>query len=84
MQHRKKLDTRGFAPTLKYVREMANQLLAACGGHQVGEEWTRNLVKRKPAIKSQVTRQLNQQTVLCSKPAVISPWFDLVHNVKAK
>lgn len=52
IQYIKKLDTRGFASTLSYVREMANQLLAARGGHQVGEKWARNLVKRKPAIKS--------------------------------
>jgi hypothetical protein len=63
---------------------MANQLLAARGGTQVGEKWARNLVRRRPEIKSQVTRQRDHQRVLCSNPAVISPWFDLVRNVKAK
>jgi hypothetical protein len=57
VQYIRKLDARGFAPTLSYVREMANQLLAARGGGQVGEKWARNLVRRKPAIKSQITRQ---------------------------
>ena len=33
----RKLDARGFAPTLSYVREMADQLLAARGGTQVGQ-----------------------------------------------
>jgi NAD-dependent DNA ligase len=52
VQYIRKLDARGFAPTLSYVREMANQLLATRGGGQVGEKWARNLVRRKPAIKS--------------------------------
>jgi hypothetical protein len=84
IQYIRKLDARGFAPTLSYVREMANQLLAARSGGQVGENWARNLVKRKPEVKSQVTRQRDHQRVLCSNPAIISPWFDLVRNVKAK
>jgi hypothetical protein len=84
VQYIRKLDERGFAPTLSYVREMANQLLAARHGGQVGEKWARNLVRRRPEIKSQVTRQRDHQRVLCSNPAVISPWFDLVRNVKAK
>ena len=35
-------------------------------------------------MKSQVTQQRDYQKVLCSSLAVISPWFDLVCNVKAK
>jgi hypothetical protein len=84
IQRIRKLDAQGFAPTLSYIREMANQLLAARGGREVGEKWARNLIRRKPEIKSQVTRQRDHQRVLCSNPAVISPWFDLVRNVKAK
>jgi hypothetical protein len=84
IQYIRKLDARGFAPTLSYVREMANQLLAARGSGQVGENWAYRLTCRKPEIKSQVTRQRDHQRVLCSNPAVISPWFNLVRNVKAK
>jgi hypothetical protein len=73
MQYIKKLNAQGFAPTLSYVREIANQLLAARHGGQVGEKWARNLVKQKPEIKSQVTRQRNHQRVLCSNPTIISP-----------
>jgi hypothetical protein len=32
VQYIRKLNARGFAPTLSYVQEIANQLLAACGG----------------------------------------------------
>jgi hypothetical protein len=80
----RRLDARGFAPTLSYIQEMANQLLAARGSNQVGEKWARNFVRRKPEIKSQISRPRDHRRVLCSNPAVISPWFDLVRNVKAK
>jgi hypothetical protein len=59
-------------------------LLAVRGGGQVGENWVTNFVRRKPEVKSQLTRQRDHQRVLCSDPAIISPWFDLVRNVKAK
>ncbi|OWY51599.1 putative transposase [Alternaria alternata] len=84
VQYIKKLDARGFAPTLSYVREMANQLLAARSGGLVGENWAYRLVRRRPEIKSQITRQRDHQRVLYSNPAIISPWFNLVRNVKAK
>ena len=84
VQSIRKLDARGFAPTLSYVREMANQLLAVRDGGQVGENWAYRLVRRRPEIKSQVTRQRDHQRVLCSNPAIIGPWFNLVRNVKAK
>jgi hypothetical protein len=35
LQYIRKLDARGFVPTLSCVREMANQLLAARGGGRV-------------------------------------------------
>jgi hypothetical protein len=84
IQYTKRVAARGFAPTLSYVREMADQLLAAHGGGQVGEKWARNLIRQKPEVKAHVTRQRDQQRVLCSNSAIISPWFDLVCNIKAK
>jgi hypothetical protein len=80
----RKLDTREYAPQLSYVRSMANQLLAEHSGGEVGEKWVRKLVRRRPEIESQVTRRRSYRRVLCSDPAVISPWFNLVRNVKAK
>ena len=52
IQRIRKLDEQGFAPSLSYVRSMANQLLATRGGGEVGEKWARNLIRRKPTIKS--------------------------------
>jgi hypothetical protein len=51
VQYIQKLDARGFAPTLGYVRDMANQLLAVRNGGQVGEKWASNL-------SSQVSAQI--------------------------
>jgi hypothetical protein len=73
VQRIRKLDTQGFAPTLSYIREIANQLLAVRSSRKVREKWARNLIRRKPTIKSQVTRQRDHQRVLCSNPAIISP-----------
>jgi hypothetical protein len=63
---------------------MANQLLAVRGGGEVGVNWAYRLIKRRPEIKSQVTRLRDHQRVLCSDLAIISPWFDLVRKAKAK
>ena len=80
----KKLDAQGFAPTLRCVEDMANQLRAARGAKPVSPRWASNFVKRKPELKSRLTRQRDRQRVFCSDPGVIGPWFDLVRNVKAK
>ena len=44
------LDQRGFAPTYTAVRDMADKLLAAHGGGQVGVHWPRNFVKRTDSL----------------------------------
>ena len=84
VQYIRKLDARGFAPTLAYVREMADQLLAARDRGKVGENWVYRFIQRTSGIKSQVSRLRDYRRVLCSDTAIISPWFDLVRNVKAK
>jgi hypothetical protein len=84
VQYIRKLDDRGFAPTLSYVQEMANQLLAARGGSQTGDKWAYRFIRRRAEIKSQVSRPRDHRRVLCSNPAIISLWFNLVRNVKAK
>ena len=80
----KKLDSQGFAPTMRSVEDMANQLLAARGEKPVGLRWASNFVQRKGGLKTQLTQQRDRQRVFCSNPEVIEPWFDLVRNVKAK
>jgi hypothetical protein len=63
---------------------MANQLLAARGSGQAGVNWAYKFIRRRTEIRSQISRPRDHRRVLCSNPAIISPWFDLVRNVKAK
>ena len=69
---------------MSYVADMANQLLAARDEKPVGLNWASTFVSRKHELKTQLTRQRNWQRVMCSNMGVVSPWFDLVQNVKAK
>jgi hypothetical protein len=78
------LSLRGFAPPLTQVRSMADQLLAARGGTQVGNNWVERFIKRRTEIKSQLSRPRDYRRILCSDLSIIEPWFSLVANVKAK
>ena len=84
VQYIRNLDAQGFAPTLRCVEDMANQLRAARDAKPVGPRWASHFVKREPELKSRMTWQRDRQRDLCSDPTVIRPWFDLVQNVKAK
>ncbi|RKK06667.1 hypothetical protein BFJ65_g18565 [Fusarium oxysporum f. sp. cepae] len=62
------LCTRSFPPRLRGVEDMANQLLRTRDASAVGKNWASNSVRRRPELH----------------PKVISEWFALVWNVKAK
>jgi len=78
------LDQRGFAPTYAAVRDMANKLLAARDGGQVGVHWPRNFVKRTDSLTMRFNRAYDRQRALCEDPALIRSWFELVEQTKAK
>jgi hypothetical protein len=78
------LDSRGFAPQLIYVREMADYLLAERGNLVVGKRWPHNFIKRTEEIETKYNRKYDYQRARCEDPAIIQPWFDLVRNFKAK
>jgi hypothetical protein len=78
------LSLRGFAPCHAEVRSMADQLLAVRGGSCVGINWVERFISRQPQIKSQLSRPRDYRRILCSNPAIIEPWFELVASVKAK
>jgi hypothetical protein len=46
------LDQRRFAPTYAAVRDMADKLLVARGGGQVGQKWPSNFFKRTDSLKT--------------------------------
>jgi hypothetical protein len=78
------LDQRGFAPTYAAVRDMADKLLAARGGGHVGVHWPRNFVKRTDSLTTRFNRAYDRQRALCEDPVLISSWFKLVEQTKAK
>ena len=49
--HILELDSRGFAPTLSAVRDIADQLLTARGAGNVSIKWPNNFVKRQPDLR---------------------------------
>jgi hypothetical protein len=78
------LDQRGFAPTYAAVRDMADKLLAARGGGQVGQKWPSNFVKRTDSLKTRFNRAYDRQRALCEDPVLIRSWFELVEQTKLK
>ena len=78
------LDTRGFAPRRAGVEDMANLLLARRDGGRVGKHWAEKFVKRQPELKTRFNRVYDFQRALCEDPELISAWFKLVHNMRAK
>jgi hypothetical protein len=78
------LDQRGFAPTYAAVRDMADKLLAARGGGQVGQKSPANFVKRTESLTTRFNRAYDRQRALCEDPVLIRSWFELVEQTKLK
>ena len=78
------LDSRGFSPRRADVEDMANVLLAKRNAQRVGKRWTERFIKRRPELKTRFNRVYDYQRGLCEDPAIIEPWFRLVHNMREK
>ena len=78
------LDQRGFPPTYAAVRDMADKLLAARGAGQVGVHWPRNFVKRTDSLTTRFNRTYDRQRARCEDAVLITYWFKLVEETKAK
>jgi hypothetical protein len=50
------LDTRGFAPRLTSVKDIANYILESRGGRRVGKLWAYRFVQRQPVLKTRFNR----------------------------
>ena len=50
------LDSRGFAPRIPDVEDMANIILAARDASRVGTRWASNFVKRQPQLRTRLSR----------------------------
>jgi hypothetical protein len=78
------LDSRGFAPRLCEVEDMANKLLAMRGGELVGKKWAKRFVTRSDELKMAFNRAKDRQRILQEDPKIINAWFKLVEETKAK
>ena len=78
------LATRSFPPRLRGVEEMANHLLRVRDALPVGQKWARNFVKRRPELRTRWSRRYDYQRAKCEDPKLISKWFALIQNTKAK
>ena len=78
------LDSRGFAPRLCEVADMADKLLGVRGGKPVGKCWAERFVTRSDELKMAFNRAKDRQRILQEDPAIIGAWFKLVADTKAK
>ncbi|KFY19868.1 hypothetical protein V493_07812, partial [Pseudogymnoascus sp. VKM F-4281 (FW-2241)] len=78
------LDSRGFAPRLAGVEDMANFILESRGGTRVGGRWAQRFIQRQPALKTRLNRVYDFQRALCEDSELIGAWFRLVENMRAK
>jgi hypothetical protein len=78
------LDSRGFPARVKGVEDMANLLLATRHEKPVGTHWAYNFVRRRPEVKTRISRAYDFQRALCEDPDLINAWFQLVTNMRTK
>ena len=78
------MDDRGMAPTLAYIRTMADLLLASRGGQPTGENFVRKLVNRHDELKARFSRRYDYQRAQCEDPALINEWFTRVAKIKVQ
>jgi len=83
VRHILDLDSRGFAPTLGAVRDMADKLLAARDAGHVGKNWPTNFIKRTDRLITRFNRPYDRQRALCEDPEKIRAWFELIARTKA-
>jgi hypothetical protein len=66
------------------VQDIANNLLAKCSREPVGKHWVDNFKTRTLEIKLKKSCLYNCQQALNKDLHIITPWFKLVANTKAK
>jgi hypothetical protein len=84
VQHILDLDSQGFPPAIEGVRDMADYILASRGAPRVGKQWPYRFIKRREELRTRFSRAYDFQRALCEDPELISAWFRLVFNMRAK
>src|SRR5277367_4651592 len=78
------LDARGFAPRLCEVADMADKLLGIRSSRLVGKHWAERFITRSNELKMAFNRAKDLQRILQENLEIISAWFKLVEDTKAK
>ena len=65
------LDSRGFAPRLCEVADMADKLLGIRGGEPVGKKWAQRFVTRSDELKMAFNRAKDRQRIQQEYPEII-------------
>ena len=78
------LDERGFPPRIAGVENMANLLLKKRDGGRVEGRWASRFIARQEKLKTRLNRVYDFQRATCEDPELISAWFRLVGNIRAK
>jgi hypothetical protein len=78
------LDSRGFAPRLEGVENMANFLLESRRRNPIGKLWAYRFIKRCLELKTRFSRVYDFQKALCEDPELIGARFRLVENMRTK
>ena len=78
------LDSRGFAPRLTSIEDIANYILESRGGKRIGKLWAHRFVQCQPDLKTRFNRVYDFQRALYEDPDVLGAWFRLVENIRAK
>jgi hypothetical protein len=78
------MDSRGFAPRLAGVEDIANFILESRGAKRVGKLWAYRFVQRQPDLKTRFNRVYDFQRALCEDPELIGAWFRLLQIIRAK
>jgi hypothetical protein len=56
----------------------------SCWLHAVGQKWPANFVRRTESLTTRFNQVYDRQRALCKDPILISSWFELVEQTKAK
>jgi hypothetical protein len=63
---------------------MADKLLGVRGGKPVGKHWAERFITRSDKLKIAFNQAKDRQRILQEDPAVISAWFKLVEETRAR
>ena len=74
------LDSRGFAPRLCEVEDMANKILGSRTDTRVGKCWAQRFVTRTEELRMAYNRAKDRQRIKQEDPEVINAWFERVRS----